>query len=227
MCDHLDRIKRNFATLEKLKKVWPFSLLVLGKILNLLWQILSKKSSRLVTRTANGLPRSKTSLIETSRADTSPLSSVNVSHLHSLQQHQQQQWCSLECSIKWRDSVTAWRRRIIEQTMHDRRWWRTVWPDVRVKSCQTFPIVAQKSTTADFTQKSSATQKSPKIHKYLSHFCMKICYKELSKIAQSGHNDDGRKQNFYKFLIWADCEKKFLGWCAKPKKSWISLIWHH
>ena len=40
---------------------------------------------------------------------------------------------------------------------------------------------------------------------------MKICYKELSKIAQSGHNDDGRKQNFYKFLIWADCEKKFLG----------------
>ena len=47
---------------------------------------------------------------------------------------------------------------------------------------------------------------------------MKICYKELSKIAQSGHNDDGRKQNFYKFLIWADCEKKVFGLMREAKK---------
>ena len=63
-----------------------------------------------------------------------------------------------------------------------------VWPDVEIKSSQSFPKVAQKGATVILTLlRRDLFQIGPKSHQIFRQLWKKACGQDLSKIAQSGH----------------------------------------
>ena len=63
---------------------------------------------------------------------------------------------------------------------------RTVWPDVGIKSGQIVPKMYEKVATAGFTWRVICIKINQNIIKYLGHFCKKFVAKNFNKIAQSG-----------------------------------------
>ena len=63
--------------------------------------------------------------------------------------------------------LRRWRRR-------RRRWWRPVWPHVKIKSSLKFSKFAQKVTSAVFTPNLCFSKVAQKVSKFLGNFCKKI-----------------------------------------------------
>ena len=63
----------------------------------------------------------------------------------------------------------------------------SVWPDAGIKINPNFLVLAQKVTKVAFYYIVIYFKIAQKVSKCLGHFSEKICYQELSKIAQTGY----------------------------------------
>ena len=61
-------------------------------------------------------------------------------------------------------------------------WWRSVWPDVEIKSCPNFPKDVLKIAAAVFLIKNDVFQKSPKGSTHFGYFSKIIWFQELSNL---------------------------------------------